>query len=337
MLFVFPPREELRRLAGRGEPPGIVVVRSGALGDTVLLLSTLRLIEAWFPQGRLTLIGSHWAAQLCPLLPRPWEFVPFESPDFAPLFVPECCGDAPAPLREADCAIVYTAEPEGVFAQNVRRLCRGSVITWPVEPPPGVHAACHLAAALAGAVPAEDELPRPMLRPGAEARRNAQRWLQEQAGPDGALVVVHPGSGGEWKRWPASLFARLIRRLGKRGARAVLLKGPADDRACESVLSSLAGCSRPVVAAFESLESVAALIARADAFIGSDSGLTHLAAAVGVPTVALFGPTDPAVWKPLGKAVTVLRGKATRQNPSAWPNLRDVLNAVLPPTAGRAC
>jgi heptosyltransferase III len=60
------------------------------------------------------------------------------------------------------------------------------------------------------------------------------------------------------------------------------------------------------------LRTLAATLARASVYVGNDSGVTHLAAAAGTPAVAIFGPTDPAQWSPLGRAVRVLRADSTR-------------------------
>ena len=87
--------------------------------------------------------------------------------------------------------------------------------------------------------------------------------------------------------------------------------------------------SSPAAAEFEGLEAVAGLIACADLYIGNDSGLTHMAAALGAPTVAVFGPTDPGTWRPLGRVVRVLRGAASPDNPARWPGVDEVLEAVL--------
>jgi len=326
---MFPLREELRRLAEQGRPLEILIVRSGALGDTILLLPTVHRLQAAFPQARLTLMGSRWAGQIVPMLESPCELLAFESPRFARLFAPDGWQDAPPLLRGKDLAVIYTAEPRGAFVRNTERACRGAVIPWPVRPPGGVHAACHLAAAVAAKVPAPHELPRPSVRPSQEAAASARAWLSERVGQGrGALVIVHPGSGSRSKCWPAPRFAQLIRALRRRTARVALLAGPADDESCGAVLSALSGGDAPPVARFENLEAVAALIACADAFVGNDSGVTHLAAAIGVPTLAIFGPTDPATWGPLGRTVAVVRGDASETNPLAWPDVPDALAAL---------
>jgi heptosyltransferase-3 len=100
-------------------------------------------------------------------------------------------------------------------------------------------------------------------------------------------VVVHPFASSEAKRWPAGAGFRVP------GVKVVKLRGPEEQ---------LAGALH-----IQNLLELARFLAGARAYIGNDSGITHLAAAVGLPTIALFGPTDPAVWGPRGKSVRIIR------------------------------
>jgi heptosyltransferase-3 len=103
-------------------------------------------------------------------------------------------------------------------------------------------------------------------------------------------IILHPGSGGAAKVWPR--FAELARVLPD----ATILLGP-----CESPLDT----GNPILENL-SLEAVASHLCHCRVFIGNDSGITHIAAYWGTPTVALFGPTDPGIWGPVGRRVKVL-------------------------------
>ena len=113
-----------------------------------------------------------------------------------------------------------------------------------------------------------------------------------------AFVAVHPGSGSARKNAPAALFAALCRELSPT-ARWLLIEGPADEVAAAGV-ASVPGAVRTGAL---SLHALAAMLSRASLYVGNDSAVTHLAAALGVPTVALFGPTDPRTWAPVGPRV----------------------------------
>jgi heptosyltransferase-3 len=120
-------------------------------------------------------------------------------------------------------------------------------------------------------------------------------------------VVVHPGSGSREKCWPVEKFVELIDRIRRQRLDVRVLLGEAElERFSKDNLATLeqhaTAVRRPsnFLELFNELRSAMALVA-------NDSGPAHLGAMVGVPTVALFGPTDPAVWKPLGPRVTALR------------------------------
>ena len=120
-------------------------------------------------------------------------------------------------------------------------------------------------------------------------------------------VAIHPGSGSAAKNWPADQYASLVDRLhAEYGLASVVLGGPADAEALV-VLHDRPGQPPAAELVERPLLVVAALLGRAAAFLGNDSGLSHLAGLLGVPTLALFGPSDPTVWAPLGPRVRVLR------------------------------
>jgi ADP-heptose:LPS heptosyltransferase len=134
------------------------------------------------------------------------------------------------------------------------------------------------------------------------ARERGERPVED-------VVYLHPGVGAPWKRWPAARFAALAERLVDRGYPVALVEGPADEEAVRA-MQSLTAHPLPVLRETP-LPALAETIAHARLYIGNDSGVTHLAAAAGVPTVALFGPTDPTSWAPRGD-VLVLRQCDTR-------------------------
>lgn len=122
-------------------------------------------------------------------------------------------------------------------------------------------------------------------------------------------VILHPGSGEPWKRWPAERYAQLADALLERGVPVVLSAGPSDAAALAAVRERMRG-SAPVLAGLPA-RALAACFSLARCYAGNDSGATHLAAAAGAPVVALFGPTDPASWAPRGD-VRLLRACAAR-------------------------
>ena len=112
---------------------------------------------------------------------------------------------------------------------------------------------------------------------------------------DGGFAVIHPFSGSPRKNWPLERFREL----------AALVSPRIPVRWCAGPEEELAEATR-----FDDLYGLACWLASARVYIGNDCGITHLAAAVGTPVVALFGPTDPGRWAPRGEWVTVLRMEA---------------------------
>jgi hypothetical protein len=119
---------------------------------------------------------------------------------------------------------------------------------------------------------------------------------------DGGFGAIHPFSGGAGKNWPLDRFQYVARRL----------KVPV--RWCAGPEEALTDAAR-----FDDLYELAMWLASARLYIGNDSGITHLAAAVGTPVLAIFGPSDPAIWGPRGDRVHVVGGRAR------WPEADEVL------------
>jgi heptosyltransferase-3 len=143
------------------------------------------------------------------------------------------------------------------------------------------------------------------------------------------LVVIHPGSGGLQKCWHLDNFLALAKKLISRGIEVIFLLGPAElarfSDATINNINSVAKCLTDL-----SFTQALELLSCADEFVGNDSGITHLAAALGVRTLAVFGPTNPAVYKPIGPAVTVFASstKAFAKKPSASLQ-KELLKALL--------
>jgi ADP-heptose:LPS heptosyltransferase len=201
-------------------------------------------------------------------------------------------GPVEAALASADAVVAFTRSAPVLEAlgRRARRL-----VAWDPAPPlAGPHASLWLAEALETFGLDARREPPPLLFTEAE-RRDAQERTTGM--PDGFLAV-HPGSGSPSKNWPLERFVETAQRLSS-GRPWLLVLGPAEE---EVKAPSAARLARRLP-----LRTLGALLARAGLFLGNDSGITHLAAASGTRTLALFGPTDPALWAPVGPAVRTLR------------------------------
>jgi ADP-heptose:LPS heptosyltransferase len=120
------------------------------------------------------------------------------------------------------------------------------------------------------------------------------------------LVIIHPGSGSAHKCVAPEPLALVVTAIQMSGATPVILEGPADRGPVEHLLQSCV--SPPIVLKGEDILTVVGVLSQACLFVGQDSGVTHMAGLIGVRTVALFGPTNPARWAPCGTHVTVVQG-----------------------------
>ncbi|MGH7897816.1 MAG: glycosyltransferase family 9 protein, partial [Candidatus Binatia bacterium] len=159
------------------------------------------------------------------------------------------------------------------------------------------------------------------LRLREEIVESVRRRLSSRLDLAARPLVLHPGSGGRGKRWSRVGFEQIAERWLRRRRQVIAVLGPAErdegpawDRHGIKVLSDL------------DLLDVAVLLGASGAYLGNDSGLSHLAAVMGSSGVALFGPTDPLRWRPLSPRIVSLRAEPWRGFDEPVP--RAVLDAV---------
>lgn len=154
----------------------------------------------------------------------------------------------------------------------------------------------------------------------------AARQLLHTFGMDSPPIFIHPGSGGVRKVWPLKHWHALIEWIKRVSAgRALLSVGPADDY-LNDFAAAMQASGVPVVQGL-TLSGLTALLACSRVFIGSDSGVSHLAAAAGVPTVAIFGAGDSTVWAPRGREVRIVKRSWEESEVLDWRRLDTVASA----------
>lgn len=143
--------------------------------------------------------------------------------------------------------------------------------------------------------------PAPVFPVSAEEHDRAAQLLAPTCVRSAPLVALHPGSGGyaPVRRWPVARYAILADTLIERGATLVLVGGKEEAELRDSLLAQMAHAQHVVdLGGRTSLGELVAVLQRCTLFVGNDGGIMHLAAAVGVPVVAPYGPTDPHAWGP---------------------------------------
>jgi heptosyltransferase-3 len=319
----------------------LLVLRPGAIGDTLLTLPALLALRRRFPDMLIEVAGNATALPLAEAAGVVDRWLSFDDARVTRLFVP-----APPPPTDAflglSAAVAWCADPDGMLAAGLQARGARPVIVAPSRPPAStpMHVAAYLLESLGrptAALTMRDAVhgtAHPTVSPpdAALPRIVPPVWAVEQA--DAALraagisglpfLAVQPGSGSAGKNWPAEQFAATIEAVRVRlGLPSVVLAGPADTAVVQRLGHVTA---RPLtVLADLPLLVVASVLLRARAYLGNDSGLAHLAGQLGVPTLALFGPTDPVLWQPLGPRVIVLRAQ-----PLTDVSVEAVLTALVP-------
>ncbi len=296
----------------------ILVIRGGALGDFLVTLPTLRLLRERWPEARIEVLGHPRLAE--PAVGR-FYLDAARSVNHGPLsafFTPRAVLD-PAWMDyfgSFHLILSYFYDPDEFFQANLLRCEPGELLTWSPRVPEkfGRPAARHFAGMVQPLGLELGDTIKGELVPSPADLDGARAFL---SGLDGPLVAIHPGSGSESKTWASENWAELGRRLVRRGVTLLLIEGEADAESAARVAAAWQGL--PVVRArLLPLPVLAAVLHRSVLFIGHDSGVTHLAAASrrDLPIVALFGPTDPAVWAPPRPGVHVLRSAGGRMEHS---------------------
>ncbi len=147
------------------------------------------------------------------------------------------------------------------------------------------------------------------------------------------FCMLNPGAGWGAKCWPPTSFAEVARRLAEVGVHSLVNFGPGEEPLAREVVESSGGAAAAISCTVSQLIE---LTRRAGLFIGGDTGPMHLAAALGVPVVGLFGPTNPERNGPWGTRSIVLRGRqsATSYHHTARPDL--ALQSIPPAEVARA-
>ncbi len=277
----------------------ILFIRGGAIGDFILTLPAVQLLRDSLPGNQIEILGYR------PILELAQEFGFadatrwMEHRTLAPFFAPGATLDPELSSWFAGFNVVisHLYDPDDIFHTNLRLCGVKTLLTGPHRiTEPGPHAARQLAAPLEH-LALFLENPAPVFP------------FTEPAGTSG-LTALHPGSGSPRKNWGIDNWLAVCTALG---GPFLLVSGEAEEKTIAPLKDALRQARIP----FESLEhqplpAVARRLRTCRAFLGHDSGISHLAAACGLPCLLLFGPTDPAVWAPQNPAVRTLRAPQGR-------------------------
>ncbi|HXG46993.1 MAG TPA: glycosyltransferase family 9 protein [Methylomirabilota bacterium] len=282
----------------------ILVIRGGAIGDFILTLPVLAALRSHFPGTRLEVLGYAHIASLAVAGGLADSVRPIEARSLAGFFARDGSLDPQMRSYFARFAVIlsYLYDPEGVFQENVARCSSARFLAGPHRPDERgtVHACEALLQPLeALAIFAADSAPHLRLDPGALA--------DEPALEPGLWVAMHPGSGSERKNWPERRWAEFLAAcLTETPWQILLVGGEAEGDRLER-LAARQPAGRIRLARNLPLPRLAGLLAGCAGYVGHDSGITHLAAALGLPGIVLWADTAEAVWRPRSPRFQLLR------------------------------
>lgn len=309
----------------RAAPPAIqriLLLRLERIGDLLMTLDAVRDVREAWPDARIDLAVGSWNASLAPLIPGigrvhvadvPWLSRGESAASWASLiraarawkrerydlvinFEPDIRSNFLAWLTGAPVRAGYASGGGGAFMTTTGRY------------DPAEHVSTNARRLVAAAAPAtiSDVASHPRLVVPESARQRAELMIGRTVGQP--IVGIHVPGGRESKQWHFDRFAEVARTVAARtSAKIVLTGGPADRPAVDRVAAQLPDVALVNAAGALELPDLAALLASLDVLVTSDTGPMHMAAAVGTPVVALFGPSDPARYGPRATHERIVR------------------------------
>jgi ADP-heptose:LPS heptosyltransferase len=294
-----------------------LAVRLDNAGDVLLAGPAVRAIAA--ACGRVTMLAGPRGAAAARLLPGVDEVMVWQAPWVAfdpPPVRPDMLTGLTSQITAQGCteAVIFTSSHQSPLPTalvlrlaGVRRIAALSVdypgslldVRYRRDADiPEPERALGLARAAGYELPPGDD--------GTLAVRQPLPGVGALTGPR-SYVVLHPGASAPARRWPASRWAEATALLAARGQRVILTGGPAERALTAAASQGIHGGQIRDLGGRTSLAELAAVLAGADAVLVANTGVAHLAAAVGTPVVSLFAPVVPAArWAPYGVPVTLL-------------------------------
>ena len=288
----------------------VLVVRLRSIGDTVLATPSLFALKRFLPNAQVDILVEDWVAPVLDNHPHVDNVIVLERGGFITR------ARVARELRAANYDVVYnlhggTTATFLTRATGARRRvgfksyqygqlhnhqAPSPLLIWEQQKTHSVEQQL----ALLGwtGVPVTDR-PRTSLGTSPKAAETVDRLLNENGLSNQNIALIHPAAAFATKQWAAQNFARVVEFLAKREFTSVAIAAPNEQALLEQLRSE---SSVDVVTFALSLPEVTALAARSQLFVGNDSGIAHIAAAVGTPSVVVFGSSNIAHWRPWNTA-----------------------------------
>ncbi len=307
----------------------ILILRGGALGDFIVTLPLLSALRKQWPDAVLRLAARPAYGRLALDLGLALEIIPLESARMSAWFCdkPVFSKEEMRFIRSLDVVVSFLADKDGVVQDNMNRLGLRQWLEIKSDFKAG-HVSAHFLniAAGAGLILEKHAQAMPFFEIAPELKESGRLRLEQLTQSSGPWAFLHPGSGSHSKNWPLSGFLGAARELAEDfKLQPVFLAGEAD----EALVGEYRKGNRPYpIVENTELSDLAGLISLGSLYLGNDSGVSHLAAALGVCCVAIFGPTDPERWAPRGPCARVVRSVPATAHGLARLPLKEVVKQV---------
>jgi len=287
----------------------LLIIRPAALGDTLMLMPSLHALRQ---KAETILVGRSPGINF--LAPHVRRVMNYETHGWHALFTDEK-GTAPSLLlHPADLALLFHGDPDGRVAARLRTLLPcARVKVFPGFPPAEkeTHVALYLARCLQASgcpIEAERAFKEALRFPLLSLWNIGEGFTLSPPVKATGRAVFHPGSGGKTKNHPPRFWLKLIDCFGASFPFPLaLLLGPAEEELLSFFRDRLQKSETEILFCPEK-ETLMPLLAQSRLFAGHDSGITHLAAMLGAPTLAFFRSTSVVQWRPLGPKVRIIEG-----------------------------
>jgi heptosyltransferase-1 len=330
------PEESTQRTPPHGFER-ILIVRLGSMGDIVHSLPAVATLRRAFPATKIDwVVEDRWLQLLCSRA----EFCAAPRSPEKPLVdrvhvvdtrgwrrrltaraTRLAAGSVVQSLREAryDAAVDLQGAVKSAFLMRLAGARVRFGFSRPIESPAGLiytrrvvargrhiaeqNVSLTVAAAASAGIAAEPvyEFPLP-----SDAKFDSWARAELQQRRIGKFLMMTPGAGWGAKCWPAERFGAMARELATEGLATVVNYGPGEKKLADAVVAASGGAAQSIAC---SISELIALTRQARLFVGGDTGPTHLSAALGIPVVGIYGPTDPARNGPMGAPIVVLRSE----------------------------
>jgi heptosyltransferase-2 len=276
----------------------ILVIRGGAIGDFILTLPVFPALRKAFPDTAIDVMGYPHIASLARLAGSVDGIHAIESRALAGYFARGGVLDPTLAEYFESCHVIfsYLFDPDLIFTTNLARVTKAQIIQGPHRPDE------------ASTLHATHQLLKPLERLAIFDAADIPRFetLEPKAGSE-TILAIHPGSGSAQKNWPEACWVELLRTVATSTTWQIRLVGGEVEEMTLQRMAEHLPLDRFEIWHKIPLPILAEKLSHCTRFIGHDSGISHLAAAVGLPTMVLWGPTNEKIWRPRGPKVAVLR------------------------------